>query len=111
MTNRIHRGLLSAAATVLIVGLGLSSCSKPAEQNAAQANAAEVNAGAQEATEQGAPSNDQSTQNAKALLKAMSDCLAAQKAFSLSYDSVFEVVSGQPQKFQIATSGTVDMNR
>ena len=111
MTHRIHRGLLSAAATVLIVGLGLSSCSKPAEQNAAQANAAEENAGAQEATEQGAPSNDQSTQNAKALLKKMSDYLAGQKSFSLSYDSVFEVVSDQHQKFQISTSGTVDMSR
>jgi hypothetical protein len=95
----------------LIVGLGLSSCSKPAEQNAAQPNVAEENVGAQEATKQAAPSNDQSTQNAKALLKAMSDYLAAQKAFSLSYDSVFEVVSDQHQKFQIATSGTVDMSR
>ncbi|MFL6734322.1 MAG: DUF2092 domain-containing protein [Sphingomicrobium sp.] len=110
MTDRIHVGLLSAVAMALIVSPGLSSCSKPAEQNAAQANAAEENAGAQETSEQ-APSNDQSTQNAKALLKSMSDYLAAQKSFSLSYDSVFEVVSDQHQKFQIATSGTVDMTR
>ena len=111
MTHRIHGGLLSAAAMALIVGSGLSSCSRPAEQNAAQANASVENVGAEEATAQAAPSNDQSTQNAKALLKAMSDYLAAQKAFSLSYDSVFEVVSDQHQKFQIATSGTVDMSR
>ncbi|MCH8614847.1 DUF2092 domain-containing protein [Sphingomonas sp. SM33] len=111
MTHRIHGGLLPAAAMALTVASGLSSCSKPAEQNAAQANATEENAGAQEATEPAAPSNDQSTQNAKALLKKMSDYLAAQKAFSLSYDSVFEVVSDQHQKFQIATSGTVDMSR
>jgi hypothetical protein len=30
---------------------------------------------------------------------------------SLSYDSIFEVVSEDHQKFQIATSGTVDMQR
>jgi hypothetical protein len=111
MTHRLHGGLLSVAAMALIVGPGLTSCSKQAEQNAAQANAAVENASPPEATAQAAPSNDQSTQNAKALLKAMSDYLAAQKAFSLSYDSVFEVVSDQHQKFQIATSGTVDMTR
>ena len=111
MTHHIRGGLLSAAALALIVGSGLSSCSKPAEQNGAQANATEENAGEQEAPMQAAPSNDQSTENAKALLKAMSDYLAAQKAFSLSYDSVFEVVSDQHQKFQIAMSGTVEMSR
>ena len=41
----------------------------------------------------------------------MSDYLAAQKAISLSYDSIFEVVSEENQKLQIATSGTVDLIR
>jgi hypothetical protein len=50
-------------------------------------------------------------QNAKARLKAMSDYLAAQKAISLSYDTVFEVVSKDHQKLQIATSGTMLLNR
>ena len=50
-------------------------------------------------------------QNAKARLKAMSDYLAAQKAISLSYDTVFEVVTNEHQKLQIATSGTMLLNR
>jgi hypothetical protein len=56
-------------------------------------------------------SQDASVQNAKALLKAMSDYLAAQKVISLSYDAVFEVVSKEQQKLQLATSGTVLLNR
>ena len=110
MTNRIRRGLLSAAGSALIIGLALS-CSKPAEQNAAEPNATEQNAGAPAPTEQAAPGQDVSSQNAKALLKAMSDYLAAQKVISLSYDSIFEVVSKDKQKLQVATSGTVEMSR
>ena len=109
--RKIPGSLLSAAALALTMGVGLSSCSKPVETNAVEQNTVEPATTTPAATEQAAPSNDQSTQNAKALLKAMSDYLAAQKAFSLSYDSVFEVVSDQHQKFQIATSGTVDMSR
>ena len=41
----------------------------------------------------------------------MSDYLAAQQSISLSYDSVFEVVTEDKQKLQIATSGTVVLNR
>ena len=41
----------------------------------------------------------------------MSDYLAAQKAISLSYDTVFEVVSSEHQKLQIATSGNMVLNR
>jgi hypothetical protein len=36
--------------------------------------------------------------NAKSLLKAMSDYLAAQKAISFDYDSNLELVSAQQQK-------------
>lgn len=106
-------GLASVAAMGLIAGASLSSCSKPAEQNAAQQTSAaqsapEQNAGAPEtaAADQGA-----SSQNAKALLKSMSDYLAAQKNVSMNYDLIFEVVSKDHQKLQIATSGTVDVSR
>ena len=52
-----------------------------------------------------------SEQNARALVKRMSDYLAAQQAISMSYDSVFEIVTKEKQKLQIATSGTVMLNR
>jgi hypothetical protein len=109
--HRIRGPLLSAAALALIMGLGLSSCSKPAENNAAEQNTAEPAATAPAATEQEANTQDQSAQNAKALVKAMSDYLAAQKAISLSYDTIFEVVSKEKQKLQIATSGTAVLER
>jgi hypothetical protein len=41
----------------------------------------------------------------------MSDYLAAQKTISLSYDTVFEVVTKAKQKLQIATSGTAVLER
>lgn len=114
MKNQIRGSLLPVAPLALISLLGLSSCSEPqnaAEQNAAEQNAVEQSAGAPAAAEQAQPANDESTKNAKALVKAMSDYLAAQKAISLSYDSAFEVVTDQRQKLQVATSGTVDMVR
>ena len=49
--------------------------------------------------------------NAKSLLKAMSDYLAAQKAMSFDYDSNLEIVSTQQQKIGLASSGTVTLNR
>jgi hypothetical protein len=105
--------LASGVALALIIGLGLSSCSKPAEQNASAPNATE-----QAATEPNAAApatvqneNDPTVQNAKARLKAMSDYLAAQKSISLGYDSIFEVVSSDHQKLQIATSGTMLLDR
>jgi len=48
---------------------------------------------------------------AKSLLKAMSDYLAAQKAISFDYDSNLEVVSTQQQKVGLASSGTLTLNR
>lgn len=48
---------------------------------------------------------------AKALLKSMSDYLAAQQKISLSYDSSFEVVTKNKQKLQVAASGKLDMSR
>jgi hypothetical protein len=114
MTDTIQRALLSVAALALVASSGLSSCSKPAEQNATEQNAAEPTSptsNEQAGTESAAAGQDVSAQNAKALLKAMSDYLAAQKSISLGYDSIFEVVSEDKQKLQIAMSGTVDLSR
>jgi len=114
--KRSRTGWVSAAALVLIIGAGLPSCSKPAEQtsapqNASEQTASEQNAGGPAAPEQDANTQDQSAQNAKALLKAMSDYLAAQKTILMGFDSTFEVVSKDHQKLQLATSGTVDLSR
>jgi len=110
MKDNIRRALLSAAALTLIIGPGLPSCSKPAQENAAEQNAAEPVA-TEKAGTQAAAGQHATAQNAKGLLKAMSDYLAAQKSISLGYDSVFEVVSEDHQKLQIAMSGTVDLSR
>jgi hypothetical protein len=49
--------------------------------------------------------------NAKSLLKAMSDYLAAQKSISFDYDSNLEIVTTQQQKVALASSGTLTLNR
>src|SRR5215472_8212298 len=49
--------------------------------------------------------------NAKSLLKAMSDYLAAQNAISFDYDSNLELVNTQQQKIALASSGTVTLKR
>jgi hypothetical protein len=103
---------VSAAALAVIIGPGLSSCSQPSDQNTPEPKATEQTTNAAAAPQQEAPAqNDVTAQNAKKLLKAMSDYLAAQKNISLSYDSVFEVVSKDKQKLQLATSGTAVLNR
>ena len=48
---------------------------------------------------------------AKTLLKAMSDYLAAQKAISFQYDTDLEFVTKDLQKLGLASSGTVTLNR
>ena len=48
---------------------------------------------------------------AKRLLKAMSDYLAAQTAISFDYDATLEVVTNDDQKLALASSGTVTLNR
>ncbi len=111
MKDKLGRTLLSAAATVLIIGPGLSSCSQPAEENAAAPDAAAANESETAATGEPGGGQDESSKNARALLKAMSDYIAAQNSISLAYDSVFEVVSEDKQKLQIAMSGTVDLSR
>jgi hypothetical protein len=49
--------------------------------------------------------------DAKRLLKAMSDYLAAQKAIAFDFDSSLELVSTQQQKITLAASGSVILNR
>jgi hypothetical protein len=48
---------------------------------------------------------------AKDLLKAMSDYMAAQEAISFDYDTNLEVVTKQHQKLALASSGTVTLDR
>ena len=48
---------------------------------------------------------------ARSLLKAMSDYLAAQQAISFDYDTTLEVVTKQNQKLGLASSGTIVLNR
>jgi hypothetical protein len=48
---------------------------------------------------------------AKSILKAMSDYLAAQTTISFGYDTNFEVVTKDHQKFLLASSGTMDISR
>lgn len=72
---------ISVLALSMALGLGLST-----------------NAGADEA-------------DAKRLLKAMSDYLAAQQALSFSYDATLEVVTKEDQVLALASSGTVVLNR
>lgn len=60
----------------------------------------------------GAPSGAHADEaDAKRLLKAMSDYLAAQKTLSLGYDANFEVVTKDHQKLLLADSGTLDLRR
>ncbi len=48
---------------------------------------------------------------AKALVKAMSDYMAAQQAISFSFDTDLEIVTKDKQKLALASSGTVTLNR
>jgi len=49
--------------------------------------------------------------DAKRLLKAMSDYMAAQKGLSFEYDATLEVVTKEEQKLALASSGSVTLNR
>jgi len=49
--------------------------------------------------------------DAKRLLKAMSDYMAAQKAISFEFDATLGVVTKDEQKLALASSGTVILNR
>jgi hypothetical protein len=48
---------------------------------------------------------------ARSLMKAMSDYLAAQQALSFDYDTTLEIVTKQNQKLGLASSGTIVLNR
>jgi len=49
--------------------------------------------------------------DAKRLLKAMSDYLAAQKTLSFEYDATLEVVTKEEQKLALVSSGDVSLSR
>jgi hypothetical protein len=72
---------LSAAVLCLIVGLGVPSGARADEADA------------------------------RKLLKAMSDYMAAQKAISLQYDTILEIVTQDKQKLGLASSGKITLNR
>jgi hypothetical protein len=60
----------------------------------------------------GAPSGARADEaDARKLLKAMSDYMAAQKAISLQYDTILEIVTQDKQKLGIASSGKITLNR
>jgi hypothetical protein len=48
---------------------------------------------------------------AKALVKSMSDYMAAQKAISFSFDTDLEIITKDKQKLALASSGTVTLSR
>jgi hypothetical protein len=78
---KVSMASVSAAALALIVGVGLPSAARADEADA------------------------------KSLLKAMSDYMAAQKAISFGYDATLEVVTKDEQKLALASSGAVTLNR
>lgn len=79
--SRLLASTISVTAIMLIAGLGATSGVQAAEAEA------------------------------KGLLKAMSEYLAAQKTISLGYDANFEVVTKDHQKLLLADSGTLDLSR
>jgi hypothetical protein len=57
------------------------------------------------------PATANGPEQAKSMLKAMSDYLAAQKAISFGYDTNLEVVTKDHQKLLLASSGTMNLER
>jgi len=49
--------------------------------------------------------------DAKRILKSMSDYVAAQKAISFDYDAILEVITDDGQMLELASSGTLVLNR
>ena len=78
---KVAAASLCAAALALLVGLGTPSGARADEADA------------------------------KSLLKAMSDYLAAQKDISFGFDTNFEIVTKEQQKLAFASSGTITLNR
>ena len=59
----------------------------------------------------GAPSARADEEQAKQIVKAMSDYMAAQQNISFDFDTSFEVISTDGQKIAFASSGSVTMSR
>jgi hypothetical protein len=58
-----------------------------------------------------APRASADDEQAKALLKAMTDYMTAQKAISFDFDAILEVVTEDGQKLALASSGAVVLSR
>jgi hypothetical protein len=81
MSNTRFRNTAMACATAAAIGLGAFSGAQAAEDDA------------------------------KALLKAMSDYMASQKQFSMTFDTSLEVVTKDKQKLMLAATGTMEASR
>jgi hypothetical protein len=57
------------------------------------------------------PASSAFADDAKALLKAMSDYMAKQKDFSFTYESTVEAVTPDFQKLQFVSSGSANVSR
>ena len=106
MQSTIRKVMRDARTWTILLALALTAgaadifATRTAEQGAGRATA-------------GAPdvSVTRSAENAKSLLKASSDYMAAQKAFSFDYDTYLEVVTKENQKLGLASSGTMTVQR
>ncbi len=96
---RDARTWAAVLALAAAAGAGAMWATRTAEANAARMTAVAIDV-------PGSPGA-----NARSQLKAMSDYMAAQKAFSFDYDTYLEVVSKENQKLGLASSGTMTVNR
>jgi hypothetical protein len=94
---RDARTRATVLAVVVAAGATAVAVTRPTPANAAKTAAVDVT---------GTPAA-----NAKSRFKAMSDYMAAQKAFSFDYDTFLEVVSKENQKLGLASSGAITVNR
>ncbi len=103
-------GLLAAA---IVLGVAISS--PPASAQTAEELAGQRGRAAMEQALQTKQGYDvrlgAEAENAKRLLKAMSDYLAAQQAISFDYDATLEVVTKEGQKLALASSGSAVLDR
>src|SRR5688572_20231863 len=85
--------------SLVAIGAALDMSATPAAEAQAPAAAARV------------PGTGTPEAHAKSRLKAMSDYMARQQAFSFDYDTNLEVVTSENQKLGLASSGTMTVNR
>ena len=94
-----HATTLAVLISLVAIGAAMDGSATPAAKAQAPTAAAQV------------PGTGIPEAHAKSRLKAMSDYMAQQQAFSFSYDTYLEVVTTQDQKLGLASSGTMAVNR